>query len=188
MTCKAVSSCIEQPIDTKYHIMDRNQLYLLEKVKSTVDLGAHFDSNLTFSDHISEQNNTAYSVLGIIKRIFVYMDEHTFIAMVHPHIEYANSVWCPFKLGNIKEIEKIQKRATKLIIKLKNKPQRDRLIHLKLPTLKYRHLQGGMTEVFKKPIIYMMKQFLHIFLPTQRANTRGNNYKLVNHSFHYDLH
>jgi len=43
------------------------------------------------------------------------MDEHTFIAtllnvwmyhLVHPHIEYANSVWCPFKLGDIKEIKK----------------------------------------------------------------------------------
>jgi len=35
--------------------MDSNQLYLLEKVKSTVDLGAHFDSNLTFSDQQQQQ-------------------------------------------------------------------------------------------------------------------------------------
>ena len=45
-------------------------------------------------------------------------------AMVRPHIEFANSVWCPYKLGDIKEIEKVQKRATKLIIK----PYRDRLL------------------------------------------------------------
>jgi len=43
-------------------------------------------------------------------------------SMVRPHVEFRNSVWCPFKLGDIKEIEKIQKRATKLIISLKNKP------------------------------------------------------------------
>ena len=82
------------------------------------------------------------------------MDEHTFIllykAMVWPHIEFANSVWCPYKLGDIKEIEKVQKRATKLIIKLKNKPYRDRLFHLNLPTLKYRRLRGDMIEVFFK--------------------------------------
>ena len=41
---------------------------------------------------------------------------------IRTHVEYANSVWCPFKIGDIKEIEKIQKRATKLVIKLKNKP------------------------------------------------------------------
>jgi len=39
--------------------------------------------------------------------------------MIRPHIEFANSVWCPYKLGDIKEIEKVQKRSTKLIIKLK---------------------------------------------------------------------
>ena len=48
------------------------------------------------------------------------MDESGFIllykSMVRPHLEYANSVWCPYKLEDIKEIEKVQKRATKLII------------------------------------------------------------------------
>jgi len=64
---------------------------------------------------MSEKINKAYSVLGIIKRNFIYMDEHTFIllykAMVHPHIEFANSVQCPYKLGDIKEIEKVQKKS-----------------------------------------------------------------------------
>jgi len=67
--------------------------------------------------------NKAYSVLGIIKRNFTYMDERTFIllykSMVRPDVEFANSVWCPYKIGDLKEIEKIQKRATKLVIKLK---------------------------------------------------------------------
>ena len=43
-----------------------------------VDLGVRFDNNLTFRDHISEKINKAYSVLGIIKRNFIYMDECTF--------------------------------------------------------------------------------------------------------------
>ena len=60
--------------------------------------------------------------------------------MVRSHTEFANSVWCPYKLGYIKHIEKVPKRATKLIIELKNKPYRDRLCHLNLPTLKYRRL------------------------------------------------
>jgi len=52
------------------------------------------------------------------------MDERTFILLyksmvVRPHVEFANSVWCPYKIGDLKEIEKIQKIATKLVIKLK---------------------------------------------------------------------
>jgi len=60
------------------------------------------------------------------------MDEHTFIllykSMVCPHVEFANSVWCGYKIGDLKEIEKIQKRAIKLVSKLQNKSYIDRLI------------------------------------------------------------
>jgi len=76
----------------------------------------------------------------------IHMDKSTFVllykAMVRPHLEYANSVWCPFKKGDIENIEKVQKRATKLIISLKKLPYLERLRKLKLPTLKYRRLQG----------------------------------------------
>jgi len=45
--------------------------------------------------------------------------------------------------------KQVQKRATKLAIKLRNKPYRDRLFHLNLSTLKYKRLRGDMIEVFK---------------------------------------
>jgi len=97
------------------------------------------------------------------------------------------SVWCPYKIGDSKEIEKIQKRATKLVIKLKNKSYIDRLIYLNLPTLKYRRLRGDIIEVFKiTDNIY--DRTVSPDLPiNKRANTRGNHYKLQNHTFHYDL-
>ena len=74
------------------------------------------------------------------------MDDTSFIllykSMVRLHLEYANSVWSPYKIGDIKEIEKVQKKATKLIINLKNMSYTDRLKRLNLPTLKYRRLRG----------------------------------------------
>jgi len=51
-----MTNILTHSTDTKYHIMDRNQLYPLKKVKSMVDLGVHFESNLTFRDNISEKN------------------------------------------------------------------------------------------------------------------------------------
>ena len=69
--------------------------------------------------------------------------------MVRPHLEYANPAWCPYKQGDIKEIEKIQKRATKMVINLKKFPYKDSLMHLNLPPLKYRRLHGDTIEVFK---------------------------------------
>jgi len=41
------------------------------------------------------------------------MDETTFIeqykSMGCPHLEYANCVWCPYKMGDITKIETVQK-------------------------------------------------------------------------------
>ena len=115
------------------------------------------------------------------------MDERTFTllykSMVRPHVEFANSVWCPYKIGDSKENEKIQKRATKLVIKLKNKSHIDRLICLNLPTLKYRRLRGDMVEVFK--ITHNI--YDRTVSPDLPLNERGNHYKLQNHTFHYDL-
>ena len=34
--------------------------------------------------------------------------------MVRPHLEYANSVWCPYKNGDIEDIEKVQKKSYKV--------------------------------------------------------------------------
>jgi len=60
--------------------------------------------------------------LVIIKRNFIYLDTNSFVllykAVIRPHLEYANSVWCPYKKGDIENTEKVQKRATKLIISL----------------------------------------------------------------------
>ena len=109
---------------TKYYIEEDKILHEIVKLESFKDLGVIFDSKLNFGEHIKEKINKAFSVLGVIKRNFIHMDKSTFVllykAMVRPHLEYSNSVWCPFKKGDIENIEKVQKRATKLIISFKN--------------------------------------------------------------------
>ena len=55
----------------------------------------------------------------------------------------------PLQKGDIEAIEKVQKRATKLVISLKKLPYKERLLQLNLHTLKYRRLRGDMIEVYK---------------------------------------
>ena len=93
------------------------------------------------------------------------MDKNTFCLLykdlVRPHVEYAHSVWCPYKKCDITDIQKGQKRATKLIISLKNCSHKERLKILNLPTLKYRRLRGDMIDVFKIAVTCMMH---HLYL------------------------
>ena len=47
------------------------------------------------------------------------MDKDAFVfvykALVRSHLEYANTVWSPYKQYLIEEVEKVQKKATKLV-------------------------------------------------------------------------
>ena len=49
----------------------------------------------------------------------------------------------------IKDIESVQRRATKIVPKIKNLTYPDRLKALNLPTLSYKRLRGDMIEVYK---------------------------------------
>jgi len=69
-------------------------------------------------------------------------------SLVRSHLEYANSVWNPRRLGLIKDLEKVHMHATKLVISIKNLIYKDRLKRLKLPALKYRRIRGDMIEVY----------------------------------------
>jgi len=74
------------------------------------------DSKLAFLDHMNEKVSKAYSILGVIKRNFIYLGKDSFVllykAMVRPHLEYANSVWCPYK----KKVFKLLKSYRKYLL------------------------------------------------------------------------
>ena len=89
--------------------------------------------------------------------------------------------------GDITEIEKVQKRATKLIISFKKFPYKERLRRLNLPTLKYRRVRGDMIEVFKIiSNIYDASSVPTLPLDTSSV-TRGISFKLSNLCFYHDI-
>jgi len=117
------------------------------------DLGVVFSTDLKFSTHVATAANKANRVVGAIRRSFRYMDKAMFVllykALVRGHLEYANTVWNPIKISDLEHLEKVQRRATKMVPELKDLPYPERLKRLKLPSLVYRRDRGDMIETFK---------------------------------------
>ena len=67
-------------------------------------------------------------------------------SLVRSQLEYANSLWNPYRKQDIKALEKVHMRATRLVTALRNKPYQERLKALDLPTFKFRRLRGDMIE------------------------------------------
>ena len=60
--------------------------------------------------------------------------------MVRSHLDYCSSVWACYRKGDIEALDKVQKRATKILPALKK--YCDRLKACKLTSLHYRRLTG----------------------------------------------
>ena len=163
----------------------------LEHISSMKDLGITIDSDLNFKEHIYGKIKQAFSMLAIINRNFVNLDTDTFKllykSLVRSHLEYGHSVWNPYRIGLIMDLERVQKRATRMVKSCKKLSYSDRLRLLGIPTLKYRRTRGDMIEVYK---------ILHIFYdpsvtPTLTRNydtrTRGNDLKLIHNRSKLDV-
>ena len=72
-----------------------------------------------------------------------------FVTLVRPALEYCNSVWGPSFALDLRKIEKVQPRATRLLLPIRDKPYGERLSTLHLPSLAYRRFRGDMILLYK---------------------------------------
>ena len=92
-------------------------------------------------------------MLVIIKNSFAVLNIFTlpllFKALVWPQLEYGNVIWGPqYKLDQ-QALEKVLRRATKLLPQLKDVDYMHRPKALKLPSLQYRKQRGNTIETLK---------------------------------------
>ena len=113
----------------------------IDSVESHKDLGILFDHQLKFHLHTTDVVAKANRLLGLIRRSFDHLDSDMliklFVTVVRPTLEYCNSVWGPSFVLDQKKIEKIQHRATRLLLPIRDKPYGERLLVLQLSSLAY---------------------------------------------------
>ena len=116
-------------------ITESNNIILAETVQEK-DLGVWISNNLKCEKQVVAATQQAMVVLRSVKRALIHFDRETFNivynAYIRPHLEYCVQAWSPYYAKYILMLEKVQSRATKLVIRLKEFTYEERLTQLKL--------------------------------------------------------
>lgn len=120
-----------------------------QKLEETVcerDLGVQIMDTLKWSRQIDTITNKANAMLGWLRRAFVSRDtelwNRLYTVYVRPNLEFAVQVWNPYRAGDIKKLEKVQRRASKIPRELRNLDYQARLKRLGWSTLEQRRVRG----------------------------------------------
>jgi len=140
-------------INTEYKMEDSGKTVQLVTIKEAKDLGIYIVNNLKPSLQCTKSSDKAMSVMILKKRNFKSIDIEEFNllykAYIRPHLEYCIQVWSPYLRKNIECLERVQRRATKLLGSLRKKPYAERLKALQLTTLEKRRLREDLIETYK---------------------------------------
>ena len=166
----------------EYFFFKESETCKISECSEEKDLGVIFDDTLKFDLHINAAVKKANSMLGLIKRNFKFIDKDIFTklykALVRPHLEYGQTIWYPQLKRQSQTLERVQRRATKLIQCIKDKSYEERLKLLGLPSLRYRRIRGDMIQVYKF-LSEDPAQYKHLLpLRISRYITKGHDLKL----------
>ena len=92
----------------------------LANVHSVKYLGVTITQDLDWDIHVHNISNKANKTLGFLRRNLkigaVKLKDTAYKTMVRPILEYASTVWDPYKEGHISKIEAVQRRAARFVL------------------------------------------------------------------------
>jgi ribonucleases P/MRP protein subunit RPP40 len=159
---------------------------ILDVVHEERDLGVIIQDDLKVSQQCSKVVKTANRILGMIYRSFTYKSKEVVLklykSLVRPHLEFCVQAWRPHLQKDIMLLEKVQRRATRMIDNFQKLSYEERLSKLKLTTLETRGLRGDLIETFN-----IFKGFTDVnkdyFFDLSSGSLRGHSLKLFKSRF-----
>ena len=128
-------------MDEEYKMEDP----VLGRTTQEKDLGVTFNDDMKVSEQCGIAASKGNQILGLIRRTITYKEKHLIVplykAIVRPHLEYCIQAWRPYRKKDIDKLERIQRRATKMIPELRDLSYESRLLQCGLITLETRRLR-----------------------------------------------
>ena len=162
----------------------------LAEITEEKDLGVIISNDLKVGKQCGKAANKGNQILGLVKRTVISRKKTVILnlykTLVRPHLEYCIEAWRPHLVKDIEKLEKVQRRATKMIEECRGKSYKERIRMLGLTTLETRRVRADMLEVFK-----ILKGYEGIngdcFFKVQCAKTRGHSMKLYKERVNKDV-
>ena len=114
------------------------------------DLGVTISDTLSPTQHVNNVARKAHGVLSQMKRTLTFRDSQIFPRIYRTSIvEFSVEAWCPSKVEDIYTLEKMQRRALRMITDQGDANYVSKLKKIGMTSLQDRRKRGDMIQVFK---------------------------------------